>query len=36
MKRDPSLLKKYIDDLVHQRSELGKITKALRNQAKGI
>jgi transposase len=27
-------LKKYIDDLVHQRSELGKITKALRSQAK--
>jgi len=27
-------LKKYIDDLVHQRNELGKITKALRSQAK--
>lgn len=27
-------LKKYIDDLVHQRSELGKITKGLRSRAK--
>ena len=27
-------LKKYIDDLVHQRSELGKITKALRGHTK--
>jgi len=27
-------LKKYIDELAHQRTELGKITKALRNQAK--
>lgn len=27
-------LKKYIDDLVHQRSELGKITKTLRSLAK--
>lgn len=29
-------LKKYIDDLVHQRNELGKITKILRSQAKEI
>jgi len=27
-------LKKYIDDLIHQRNELGWITKSLRNQAK--